>query len=85
MKTIHKTELLPGINRLLISQESTFLHIGIQDNRIMLWYITYTIMPREDRTISLVGTGFDISKIGTEKYIGTVIDLEGYVWHAFEV
>jgi hypothetical protein len=63
--------------------DKTPMFVGIQGASIYLW-VGVDVDDVEDETIlevEVVGTGWDFDK--TDKHLGTVIDEDGFVWHAF--
>lgn len=65
----------------------------MQGSSLCLWSLVNSAMPEELRTIRVYGTGHPIAPpdtladdpLSTLRYIATVQDRGGLVWHVFEV
>lgn len=87
MKTIWKYTVIA------IGQEFAFdmpvgaqlLSAQAQDGRIQLWAVVHKDQPLEKRWFIVLGTGWDIPFTGkTFTFISTT-QIEGLVWHLFEL
>ena len=59
------------------------LKIGIQKDKIVLWYVHNDSLPEKTYRFTGIGTGWDCSKIiDYWDYIDTISQW-GYVWHIF--
>lgn len=64
---------------------SEILCAQVQEGRLCLWAIVDSEMPRERRTIVIVGTGHPMGEPADYDYIGTAqMNGGALVWHVFE-
>jgi hypothetical protein len=60
------------------------LHVGYQDNRLVLWAEVDSRSKMVERTIGIRGTGIPLpNKHWQWLYIGTVQSRHGFVWHVY--
>jgi len=65
--------------------DSKWLTVDIQDHDIVIWAECNVERDKEPRILQIYGTGNEIHEDEYRRhYIGTV-QLDGYVWHIFEV
>lgn len=84
-RMIHKQILfLTDTQTIKIPKNSTFLHIGNQDNNLCIWYIfDIDTDSFEIKTILIRGTGHLLEDKILTKYLGTV-QIHEFVWHIFQ-
>jgi len=78
--------LIPGSsNELDIPKNSRLLSVGLKDKEIYLWALVDPEAEQESKIVHVFATGEGITyNTGALKFIGTVIDEDGLVWHVFE-
>lgn len=85
MRTIYKYPLKfwaePQIVTMPMGAE--IVHVELQHGDITLWALLGTSMPAVVRKFAIRGTGHPIDE--GMKYVGTVSDPAGFVWHVLEV
>lgn len=81
MKTIYKYQL-PAVGALKLPLGAQILTVQLQNGSPTLWALVKPDNTLVNRTISIVGTGWDIES--NVKYINTYMD-GPFVWHAFEI
>ncbi len=83
MNVIYKYPLSPiDTNILRMPEGAKVIHLGSQDNQLMLWAIVQEGSPLETRQFNIYGTGHRVKgELG--EYIGTV-QIHPFVWHVFE-
>ena len=88
MKTIYKYAI-PILDEFMIKLPiwSKILAFQVQDETPVIWVLTDTNYPMEERNFSIRGTGNPIEggSVESDIYIGTVQKKHGFVWHLFEV
>lgn len=85
MKTIHKQILNIADKQLIrVPIGSNFISVGIQWDKICLWYECDPALEKITRIVCIRGTGHELT--GEEGcFIGTVIMAnDALVWHVFE-
>jgi hypothetical protein len=85
MKKIYKYELppCPGVVTTIRDEIFQFLEVQMQNGKPTLWALVDPEATIEEPThIMSFGTGWEIPN-DVDKYIGTLQDSEGYVWHYF--
>lgn len=83
MNMIYKYPLnIEDVQHLHIHAGATLLCVQIQGNKPCLWAIVDTTLPKERRTIEIIGTGNPIEE-RARLYIGTC-QVGPSVWHIFE-
>ena len=86
MKTVYKYPLeFADYQEVELPQSADLLHVDYQGSEIQFWALVDTNAPKELRGIRIAGTGHDLSLAGWHRYINTVFDSLGLVWHIFEV
>lgn len=80
MKTIWKFDIF-GDTPIIMPVGAQILGVGVQDDNPYLWALVDTLAGREERRISVVGTGWEVPESGV--YLGTYFT-ERFVWHIFE-
>lgn len=88
MNTIWKYELEIASQQVSIPKGAKILSVANQDGEICLWALVDQHAPTEERSIEVIGTGWDLKRdyksIASElTFIGTVL-VGSYVWHVFE-
>lgn len=70
----------------MLPKGAEILSVQIQSGVLVLWAIVFTKNETEPRVIEIYGTGSSFPTIGQfeRKYISTVQDNLGLVWHVFE-
>ncbi len=86
MRQVWKFKLEPGENKIQMPKGTHTLSVGWQDGRVVMW-ASVPGKPlagdaAEIREFLWVGTGQPI--YWDAKFIGTVQDPDGFVWHIFE-
>lgn len=82
MKTIFKYELNVHDVILKLPLGAEILNVQLQNGKPVLWALVNPENELVDRSICIVGTGWDVK--GNMQYINTYMD--GYfVWHVFEL
>ena len=85
MKTIWKFQLsIEDIVSLEMPKGARVLHFGTQGLNPVLWVLVDPSATVESRRFRIVGTGHEINDEDTLSYIGTVMCLQGLVFHLFE-
>lgn len=83
---IHKYKLAePSVepSQMTFRKGAELLHISQQGAAFYIWARESPEAPEETRSIMVVGTGWDIP--GNARYIATLHDNAGFVWHALEI
>lgn len=80
MKTIWKFDIF-GDTPIIMPVGAQILGVGAQDDNPYLWALVDTLAGREERRISVVGTGWEVPESGV--YLGAYFT-ERFVWHIFE-
>lgn len=86
MQKIFKYQLgVNGESVIIDSKVKEFLHVDSQDGWPMVWALIDSEIENTKYEILSVGTGWIVPDIVTyeSKYLGTVIDGAGFVWHYF--
>lgn len=88
MSTIWKYELEIAPQQVSMPKGAKILSVANQDGEICLWALVDQHAPTEERSIEVIGTGWNLDKehksISSElTFIGTVL-VGPYVWHVFE-
>lgn len=60
-----------------------FLTVQVQNDKPCVWGIVNPDRAPKKIKIYILGTGWECQKIDASKYIGTVQDSAGCVWHCF--
>lgn len=60
-----------------------FLTVQMQNGKPCVWGIVSPDRAPKKLKVYILGTGWECQKIDVSKYIGTVQDSDGYVWHCF--
>ena len=82
MKTVFKYELQGKDVILKLPLGAKILNVQLQNDRPVLWALVNPENELVDRSICIVGTGWDVED--NMEYINTY--MEGYfVWHVFEI
>ena len=81
MKAIYKYQL-PAVGALQLPLGAQILTIQLQNGSPTLWALVEPDNTLVDRTISIVGTGWEVED--NMEYICTYMD-GPFVWHAFEI
>ena len=86
MRKIYKYRLpeVPGVVTTIEEKILEVLAVQYQDGLPTLWAIVDPDDKAETAEIMSFGTGWELPN-GAEKYLGSVQDYEGYVWHYFIV
>jgi len=73
IKQVWKYSISIGTNKLMMPEDAQILTIQTQHGENQLWALVNPNLPSIERTIKVVGTGWDISDNtkGGLKYIGT--------------
>lgn len=79
IKTIYKFNMAPKIQ---MPEGAEVLHVGVQDEKAMIWALVDPAKPLEIRNFHIYGTGHQIME-GTV-HLGTAVLPSGLVWHLFE-
>lgn len=87
MITIHKYPLVRTVEQgITVPTQAVWLDVQIQNDGIVLWAKVDAERSKTDRTVIIVGTGWDMEPLyeryGVMDYIGTVQD-GALVWHIF--
>jgi len=83
MKTIHKHELLGG--PICLKAGFQVLTVQMHGEKVMLWVLCDPEAPLVMTNFYLAGTGWEMNdNIMDKKYIATVQDGRGFVWHVFQ-
>lgn len=86
MLTIHKYELEPGANVVLMPRDAQVLTVQVQRRVPCMWAKVDPTQPTEPRTFAIYGTGHDVPADPRLRYVGTFQQAEGaLVWHVFEL
>jgi hypothetical protein len=88
MKTIWKYRLNENLENKVISvpQGAEFLSVQKQGESLCLWYLVNPEALKEERKISIVGTGHTLPESFHGVYLGTVQYAEGsLIWHIFDI
>lgn len=82
MLTIHKYDIS---NPITLPASATLLKLHYQGGSINAWYCLDTSEQetRVDKYI-VIGTGWDITKLGEATYVDTLFDSGGFVWHIYK-
>ena len=82
MRTVWKIELdLTDYQKIMLPGRVKFLHVGEQDDKLMLWFECETDLADKVYLIGIHGTGHPIDQY--EEYIGSV-QMGQFVWHVYE-
>ena len=87
MKKIYKYELplCPGVVTTIRNKIFQFLDVQMQNGKPMLWVMVDPEATIEEPTyIMAFGTGWELPN-DADRYIGSLQDGEGYVWHYFTI
>lgn len=84
MKTIHKYTL-HGTGETIVQGHAgaRFLSAGNQPGVIVVWAEVDDEMYLTNYNLCVYGTGWELSE-NEKRFIGTVQDTDGYVWHIYE-
>lgn len=82
MITIWKSPISEHRKIIHVPDGATFLHAGMQDEVITLWYRCSTEMEKLKVQVIVAGTGHNSADTIGATYLGTVFD-GPYVWHIF--
>ena len=87
--SIWKYPLTPGKSQTVsMPSGATPLSVGVAQGEMCLWAAVTTEAPRVQRTINVLGTGWDWQGHPPGKFIGTVVFgktlLGDCVWHVFD-
>jgi len=74
---------IAGPTNLMVPYGGEILHVGTQDDQIMVWVEVVPGGRKVERRFQVVGTGDTIGKQESYNYIGTV-NVGSLVWHVFE-
>lgn len=75
-----------GFEEVTMPQGARILDIQHQDKDIVIWAEIDTHAPIVIRRFEVVGTGHELeTPPESRKYIATVQEPSGYVWHVFEI
>lgn len=74
--------LIDAVNNIDIPERSEFLHVGMQDEKIFIWFLVNPESPKILRRFTVYGTGWPVENDGSI-HLGTVQSKVGYVWHIF--
>lgn len=80
-RVVWKYELELAGNEFFIPASRSFLTVGVQENRIVLWVAVDPDTPDSRVRFWVTGTGSAIPDWAYH-YVGTV-QVEGWVWHTF--
>jgi hypothetical protein len=85
LKTIHKQKLGEGTEKKFSAPPgAVVLTVQYVLDTLCVWYIVDPdLAPTHLYTLNIYGTGWELPD-NPGKYITTVIDSKGYVWHIFE-
>ena len=89
MKTIYKYDLFGYVGAqsidTMIPGDARLLKVGVQQGRIVGWFLVNPSEPVTTRTFRLIGTGWWVQddELDDFDYIDTVFDGE-FVWHVWE-
>lgn len=84
MNTIYKyTPYRPGTHSVWLPLGAKILSAGWQNGSIVIWSEVNVSNNPTCRIIAVYGTGWDMSDCD-RKFISTVQDPDGFVWHVFE-
>ena len=76
---------LTDTQSIVLPEGAEVLHVGMQDDGLMLWALVDADRTGVHRTFQVAGTGHSVSLPGGRLvYIGTVLAPLGLVWHVFE-
>lgn len=64
--------------------DAQILTIQMQGHAMTLWALCTPDLPTGERELRMYGTGMDIPEPRMGRYIATVQDTAGLVWHFFE-
>lgn len=84
MKTIYKYNISSTQNTLILRKGAQILSVGYQGLRMMLWAVVDTDAPQQNREVLVLGTGWNTDLQEHHKFIGTLQDNVGFVWHVFD-
>lgn len=85
-RVIHKRRLAIGMAT-AIPRDAEVLHVALQADEPMVWYLTTDDAPLlDERFIQCVGTGWALpTDLTREHFLGTIIEADGgFVWHFFD-
>lgn len=85
-RTIYKFPLefyAAGPYKVLMQKGAEILKVDFQNGDIMIWAIVWPDNDMEEVSFSIYGTGHPFEST-SDKYIDTVFDPDGYVWHLFK-
>lgn len=82
MKSIYKYHLIQGVR--MMPEGAQLLHVGEGHDcsGLFVWALVDPSAPEVCRDIRVVGTGWECPENG--KYVGTVQERSGLVWHIFD-
>lgn len=82
-RAIWKFPIAFGVTVHTMPRGSEVVHFALQGGRFTLWAKVNPSEPqKETRAFTIVGTGHAFSE--SYSYLGSVIDADGFVWHACE-
>jgi hypothetical protein len=87
MKTIHKHDLGKHAGRIETHTGFEILSLQVQDGKPVLWVKVCTDAALTTKYFVRYGTGWqlDSDELTNEVFVATVQDVDGLVWHWFEV
>ncbi len=81
MKVVYKYNLGLGPNEITLPKDSKIVAFRMQEGKMCIWAVVYTMQPEEVRRLNVRGTGQEL--FDNEEHIATLQD-PPYVWHLFE-
>jgi len=85
MSTIWKIPLtIQDTQQIMLPKGYEFLHVDMQGFQLWMWVILNPEAEKLPVTIVVKGTGHWINEDYDFLHLGTVLTLDGLVWHVFE-
>lgn len=87
MSVIYKLQLkdINGFQQVLLPEYSEIISTHEQNGIICIWYICSPENKLVKRTIHIYMTGQELAEnLSTLKFIGTILNIDGFVFHVFE-
>ena len=73
------------LTHLQLPQRAQVLHVGSQDNDVVLWVAVDPDAPKVERAFRVVGTGHEFDPSEVASYHGTAQLANGLVFHVLEL
>lgn len=85
MRVIYKYTIEDFETNIRIKGFVTVLSAKVQNGKIVLYCMIVKDSQEDELNISIIGTGHSLTdkRVSDKKYLDTVIDDDGYVWHIF--